>query len=398
MIKYGLILILFSAICLSCEQEISDEQADSFIKFYGSSLMDEAGDVEVLDNGGYAILGTVSNESGRKRMALIVTDAFGNVQDGFPEYYSEDGLETGGTSLIVLQDGSGGFILSGFVEKPIEGTEQVQKDIFIVRTTSSGGVTWQRSYGSPEDEQVLHSVKGISSGYLLAGYQMENGNSDLMVMGVNEEGDSIKLGLNYNNPHAENTTANFLLNAGDMYLCVCTYDKSNGDGTGIQVLTFDDELSPLARNLSGELNEFGMCILDEGEGNFLILGNREESGRTQLVLYGIETVGMLITNSTEHATISSPDTDLIGERIIKTATSDLVITGSRWSGENSEIMLQFVTSSYRAEGETGFGASGVQTGKDIELADDGGFVILGTNAYGGSSIISLVKTNANGEF
>lgn len=80
---------------------------------------------------------------------------------------------------------------------------------------------------------------------------------------------------------------------------------------------------------------------------------------------------MLITNSTEHATISSPDTDLIGERIIKTATSDLVITGSRWSGENSEIMLQFVTSSYRAEGETGFGASWVQTCKDIELADDG---------------------------
>jgi hypothetical protein len=397
MMKYGLILILFSAICFSCDQEISDEQADSFLKFYGSSLMDQAGDVEVLSNGGYAICGTVSHESGRKRMALIITDEFGNIQRGFPVYYSEEGLDTGGSSLIALQGGSGGFILSGFMEKALEGSQQMQKDIFVVRTNSSGGVIWQRSYGSHEDEQVLHSVEGINSGYLLAGYQMENGNSDLMVMGLSEEGDSIRLGLNYNNPHAENSAANFLLNAGKMYLCVCTYDRVNGEGTGIQVLTFDDELSPLARNLTREFNEFGMCILDEGEGNFLVLGNREGSDGMQMVLYGIETQGMLITGSTVHATIAAPNTDYIGKRIIKTASPGLAIAGSRRIGDNSEILLQFVSSSYQAEEGLSFGASGAQTGMDIELADDGGFVILGTNTYGSSGIISLLKTDANGE-
>ena len=33
--KYGFILLLFSGFLLSCEQEISSDQADSFIKFYG---------------------------------------------------------------------------------------------------------------------------------------------------------------------------------------------------------------------------------------------------------------------------------------------------------------------------------------------------------------------------
>jgi len=398
MMKYGFIIFLFSGLLISCEKEISDDQADGFIKFYGNYLMDQAGDVEVLSDGGYAICGTETSESLGKRMVLIVTDEFGNVVSGFPKYYAEEGLETGGSTLIALQNGSGGYILSGFIERPVAGSEQVQKDIFVVRTTSRGDTTWQRSYGSLEDEQVLHSIEMISSGYMLAGYQVKDGNSDLMVMGVTEEGDSLRLSLNYNNPYAENSSATYLLNAGDKYLCVCTYDKVNGEGTGIQVLTFDDDLSPLAKNLSGEFDEYGMCILDEGDDRFLVLGNREnESGGMQLLLYGIETDGLLITNTSLDATISGQDADLIGKRIIETASGDLAITGTRSVGSNSEILLQFVSASYQAGELVSFGASGAQTGQDIELARDGGYVMLGTNSYGGSSIISLMKTSASGE-
>ena len=398
MMKYGYILILLSALIISCEQEMSSEQADSFIKFYGSYLMDEAGDVEVLTNGGYAICGTETNESLGKRMVLIVTDEFGNVESGFPRYYDEEGLETGGSSLIALQGGTGGFVLSGYVERPMEGSQGVQKDIFVVRTSAVGDTSWQRSYGSVEDEQVLHSIEQIRSGYMLAGYQLKNGKSDIMVMGLTEEGDSIRLGLNYNNPYAENSTATYLLNAGDMYLCACTYDKLNGEGTGIQVLTFDDELSPLAKNLSGEFNEYGMCILAEGGGRFLVLGNRESaSGESELLLYGIETEGLLITSATLNATISEVNSDLIGERMILTASRDLAITGTRRVNNNSEIMLQFVSSSYQIEELVSFGASGSQAGKDIELAGDDGLVMLGTNGDEGSSIISLLKTNSSGD-
>jgi len=391
-------MFLFAGVLLSCEKEMSSVQADSFIKFYGNYLMDQAGEVEVLGNGGYAICGTETSESLGKRMVLIVTDEYGNLVSGFPRYYVEEGLETGGSSLIALQDGSGGYILSGFVERPVTGSDQMQKDIFVVRTTARGDTSWQRTYGSLEDEQVLHSIEMISSGYMLAGYQVKDGKSDLMVMGLTEEGDSLRLGLNYNNPYAENSSASYLLNAGNMYLCACTYDKVNGEGTGIQVLTFDDALSPLAKNLSGEFDEYGMCILDEGGGNFLVLGNRESgSGEMQPVLYGIETNGLLITNTSLNATISEQNVDLIGERIIETASGDLAITGTRGVAGNSEIFLQFVSDSYQVEELVSYGASGAQIGKDIELAGDGGFILLGTNSLGGSSIISLMKTSASGE-
>ncbi len=398
MIKYGFIFILLPALFFSCEREISPEQAESFIKFYGNLLMDEAGEVEVLVDGGYAICGTETSQSLGKRMVLILTDSYGNIRSGYPKYFAEEGLETGGTSLIALSGGSAGFVISGFVERPVEGSSEVQKDIFIVRTLANGETVWQKSYGSLVDEQVLHSVERIQSGYLLAGYRMKEGRSSLMIMGITEEGDSVRLSLNYSNPYAVNSAATFLLNTGDSYLCACTYDKLNNQGTGIQILSFDDELSPIARNLSGEYNEYGMCIIEVADNEYLILGNRENvSGASELVLYGIETNGLLLSNTSLYATISAPNTDFIGERLIQTSAGGLAIAGTRRIGNNSEILLQFVSSSYQMGEGVSFGASGDQTGKDIKLTRDGGFVILGTNHYGGSSIISLMKTSATGE-
>lgn len=402
MMKYSFFLILFTGFFLSCERDISPDQADGFVKYYGNYQFDQSVDVEVLSSGGYAICGTESSGTQGKRMVLIVTDKYGNVQNGFPKYYSEEGLETGGTSIIALQGGTGGFFLSGFVEKPVSGSSAVQKDILVVRTSSNGAVTWQRTYGSSEDENILHAVERINSGYMLAGNQEKGGRSDILVMGVTEEGDSIRLGLIYNNPYAENSTATFLLNTGDMYLCACTFDKVNGEGTGIEILTFDNDLSPLAKNLSGEYDEYGMCIVEQGQGNFLVLGNRtfdrvNEVRRGEILLYDIETNGLLITNSTLVTTVSDANADLLGSRIVETFTNGLAIAGTRMDGESPKVLLQFISRENRVEEQVIFGASGNQEGMDIELTNDGGFVVLGTNSYGGSGIISLMKTSSTGD-
>ena len=286
----GLIVLLFS-----CEREMSPEQADKFIKFYGNYLMDEARDIEVLDDGGYAICGIDSLPDLGKRMVLVVTDQYGNVKEGFPQYYTEEGLESGANAIVPIRGGQGGYLLCGFVERPVLGTvndqePQIQRDIFLVKASNSGLENWQRSYGSSvDDEVILHAVERISSGYMLAGYQVKDNKSDILIMGIYEEGDSIPLGLNYNNPYAENGKASFLLKTDDRYLCVCTYDKIGVDGTDILVLNFDDELSPLDENLTDDSDEYGMCIVEEEPDQYLVLGNRiNVSGKTEIVIHLIE--------------------------------------------------------------------------------------------------------------
>lgn len=396
--RYTILITLLAACLFSCEKEPSPEQAETFVKFFGSYMMDEAGEVVALSNGGYALCGTINTPGTGRRMALIVTDPYGNPQSGFPRYYSEEGLEAGANSLLVLEGGSGGFLLSGFVERPLGGPQNMQKDIFLVRTSASGEEVWKKSYGSTEDEQVLHSVERIGSGFMLAGYQVKNGRSDILVMGVTEAGDSIRLGLNYNNPFAENATANYLINNGKDYLCVCTFDKTNGEGTDILVLSFDDELSPLDKNLSGEFDELGSCLVEQSPNHFLVLGNRlNTSGRMEMVLYAIEKDGLFITNAEELATISENNADLTGKRMIKTADGRYAIVGTRVEGGKGQIILQFLASDFAVQEQASFGASGVQAGSDIDAGSDRRIVLLGINNFGENSVISLIKTSETGD-
>ncbi len=396
--RYLILIAGLAVMFCSCETEISPEQADRFMKFYGNYLLDEARDVAVLDDGGYAICGIDSLPDLGKRMALIVTDEYGNVRNGFPAYYTEDGLESGANVLVPIRGGQGGFLLGGFVERPVENTLAKQKDIFLVKASISGLENWHRSYGSPEDDVILHATERISSGFMLAGYQIKGGRSDIMVMGVEEEGDSIRLGLNYNNPYAQNATANYLLNTGNRYLCVCTYDKIGNTGTDILILNFDDELSPLDENLTDDAEEKGSCILEDGEDRFLVLGNRiNDGGLSEMVIHRIETNGPLITSSVLLTTVSEGNVNLIGRRFVKTRDGRYAIVGTRSINGTSDIFLQFLSQDYAATGQIVFGSTGDQTGADIDLSADGGLVLLGTSSYEGNSMISLIKTSETGD-
>lgn len=402
--KYRIILIitLFGAL-LSCEKEISTSQADKFLKYYGNYLTGEARDIDVLDDGGFAICGIDSTAEFGKRMMLIVTDSYGNMQSGFPKYFTKEDMESGANAVEAIRGGQGGYMLFGFVESKIEGSEDTQKDMFVVKVGTSGEEIWQRTYGSIEDEVILHATQRISSGYMLAGYQVKEGNSDILVMGIEEEGDSIPLGLNYHNPYAENSAASYILNHGDSYLCVCTYDKLGEEGTDILILNINEDMDVFPENLTDDLDEIGMCAIEDGKAvdvpdRFLVLGNgMSVSGYMQIVIYLIETDGFSITKSLQLATISQSNTDLTGRRFVKTDDGRYAIVGTRQVSGSSEIFLQFLTSDYLVSGSMVFGASGTQSGADIEIAEDGGFAILGTNGYKKHSMISLIKTSDTGD-
>jgi len=404
--KYRIILIitLFGAL-LSCEKEISTSQADKFLKYYGNYLTGEARDIDVLDDGGFAICGIDSTSEFGKRMMLIVTDSYGNMQSGFPRYYTKEGMESGANSVEAVRGSQGGYMLFGFVESKIEGSEETQKDMFVVKVATSGDTLWTKTYGSIEDEVILHATQRTSSGYMLAGYQVKEGKSDILIMGIMEEGDSIPLGLNYHNPYAENSAASYILNHGDYYLCVCTYDKIGEQGTDILILNINEDMDVFNENLTGALDEIGTCAIEDGRATvdgpdrFLVLGNRMNvSGRMEIVVYLVQTEGHeILPKPPAVATISQGNTDLRGRRFVKTVDGRYAIVGTRQVSGSSEIFLQFLTSDFEESGNVVFGASGTQTGADIEIAEDGGFAILGTNGYKKHSMISLIKTSDTGD-
>jgi hypothetical protein len=239
----------------------------------------------------------------------------------------------------------------------------------------------------------------ITSGFVLSGYRMTGGNSDIMVMGVEQEGDSIPLGFR-DHPYLQYSSANYVLNAGDRYLCVCTYDKlgSTTGATDILALCFDDQFNPSPKYLSGDSNEEGTCVIEDEPNTFLVLGNRLIAARSEIVIYRIETdENLQITSSVQLATISESNADLVGNRMVKTEDGRYAIVGTRQSGNEHDILLQFMTSEYDPAERILYGASGDQYGSDIDVPEDGGIIMLGTTDSGENSMISLIKTNDTGD-
>ncbi len=394
---YPIVLVLLLVLS-SCEKEVSEAQADQFLKFYGQQYSDEARDIEVLEDGSYAICGVDSVPGVGKRMMLLITDAYGNLKPGFPKYFTEDDLPSGANALLAKRGGQGGFLLCGYIERPRAGSTS-QRDLFLVRISSSGKELWKKSYGSAEDETILHAAEGLSSGFMLAGYQVKDGKKDIMVMGVNEEGDSIQLSINYNNPNAANASANYILNTGNRYLCLCTYDRISDDGTDMLVMSFDDELSPSIKVLDGSFDEYARAIEADGENSYLLLGNRvnTSSGKEEIVIYSVETNGLLVTGSTQITTISETNANLRSARFVNLPDGSFGIVGTQEQNGNSDIFLQFLLDDYQLGERVLFGASGDQTGVDIALPGDGSILLLGTNKIGDNSMISLLKTDLEGK-
>ena len=402
--KYHLIIIaLFTGFTLSCERDMSPEQADRFIKFYGDYLMDEAGDMEALDDGGFAICGVASLPDIGKRMVLVVTDEYGNLRSGYPKYYPDtDTLaEAAANTVVPIRGGQGGYLLAGYIERPVDGTVNTQKDIYLVKVSNAGTINWERIYGSARDEEILHATERISSGFILAGYKVLEEGSDILVMGIEQEGDSITQ-LN-EHPYAKNSSANYILNIGVGYICVCSYDKLGGrEGTDILTLTLNDQNDQFdfaVKYLTGDSNEEASCVVKDESNNFLVLGNRLTASRSEIVIYQIQTEDDILEppSSVQVATISESNVNLTGKRVVKTKDGRFAILGTRESGNGREILLQFLTTDYDPAERVLFGASGDQYGADIDVPEEGGIVMLGTTDSGENSMISLIKTNDTGD-
>ena len=390
-LTYSLSLILL----LSCEVELSENQAQTFLKFYGSYLVDTGKDAVLNGNGGYAIAGTTEISDTASAMTLILTDKFGNPLNGYPKYYSIGG-HCGVKSILKLNDG---YLLCGYVQ--VDDNEgEYQEDIYIVRTTETGEERWHNQFGGVENENVNHAIIGNSGGFILAGYKEFNEEKDYWIFSISDAGDFIREVPPQPIPDTDDDMADYLIAVpGEGYLCVCTYDEDTYDGTNVFILSINNDMnSPYNLSLGSDYDDFGRCIIRESENSYYVLGNteNESTGRSEIRVYNLEMDGLRFLNSGELATIKSGFEDLLAERFVLTNPGRIAIIGSRIANEDYNMMLQFVDQGIE-DNRVYYGERGAQIGSGIIRSEDGGLIMVGTNAFEGNSMISLLKVGSKGQ-
>lgn len=169
-------------------------------KTYGGTAADVARSIQQTTDGGYIVGGYSKSNDG---------DVSGN--HGLNDYWVLKLTSTGditwqksfgGTAddfaYAVKQTTEGGYIVAGY-SKSTDGDVSVnhgESDYWVVKLTSTGSITWQKSYGGTDHDIPEAILQTIDGGYILAGYSKSDdgdvsgnhGNYDYWLLKITDAG------------------------------------------------------------------------------------------------------------------------------------------------------------------------------------------------------------------
>ncbi len=146
-------------------------------KNFGGSLQDNAGDLKILPDGNFIMLGSSNSNNGdiagnhgpsnTSDICLIKSDPAGNVI--WKKNYGGSGGEGGST---IIQTTDGGFIIVGSSSSndgDVTGHHGYlfYSDVWVVKLDFSGNITWQKSYGGTLRDYGFDILE-ISGGYIIS--------------------------------------------------------------------------------------------------------------------------------------------------------------------------------------------------------------------------------------
>jgi len=153
----------------------------TWVKLYGGALDDEAAAIVQTGDGGYAIAGTTSSFGGGSAdFWLVKTDANGNV-----EWNQTYGGPESDVAVAMVQTSDGGYALAGETYSSGAG----DSDFWLVKVDSSGSIQWNKTYGEPTADRANFVIQTSDGGYALAGYSTgNNASKDLWFVKTDSSG------------------------------------------------------------------------------------------------------------------------------------------------------------------------------------------------------------------
>ncbi len=210
---------------------------------YKSEYNDYAHSIQQTSDTGYIVAGDISylyNWTGVTDMWVIKLTSAGGVswQRSYGWTISETSYEH---AYSIQQTTDAGYIVAGSTESYGAGNT----DMWVLKLNSSGNVTWQRTYGGIMND-VAYSIQQTSDGgYILAGYteSVEINNRDAIIIKLDSSG-NIVWQKRYGGPYFDEAQSIKQTNDGGFIIAIDTYSYGSG---------FNDFLL-LKTNANGEID------------------------------------------------------------------------------------------------------------------------------------------------
>lgn len=383
--KRFLVFLLFLLLLIGCrKEEVSDLQSRYFIKFYGSYLEDMAYDLEETSDGGIVFVGTVERESTGKDIALYKVDEYGNQANWSPKFFGSAGDDVA-YSVKVLDNQ---YVIAGSVSD-----NDGNKNAYVIRTNTQGNILGQEYFYETEDDDYAVSIESREDGgFIVAGYSEDTVSliRNFFVISLNADLSNPRITASQSN---QEDLQKVIFNRQDEYIAVGNQYISSGSDTQIFLAKLNEigNIFDLAFIGSPNLLEVLTDAVSLNQSTLYLLGSVKESADSPSNIM----LKKVVNFKEEWSRTISGSGDLEGKAIGLKANGDIVIAADKSFGDDKNILLYLLDSEGNVEDSREYGGTGNQMAENVLVTDQNLF-ILGRNIHQGNSMITLIKTDENG--
>lgn len=372
------------------------QHIDAFQKTIGG-FNDDAGVAIPTADGGYIIGGQSSSFSimfpGLYDLYLTKMNHKGQI---LWSYVLGDSLDDIGWTVIQTADG--GYAIAGHSSSFSGGF----RDFYLVKTNSSGIVTWSKTFDSGFSEQVFTMQQTSDGGYILAGEAVSavNGYTEIYVVKTDASGN-----MQWSNYYGGNSSDDVCYSVkqttdGGYILAGSTQSFGAGQQDFYLIkLTATGNVS-WSKTYGGILHEFLFSAFQTSDGGYMLAGESTTfktgpSGSADYLIIKTDNAGNVQwsknygSNATERA-----------NHIVEVNGGGYTITGMGLSasGTSGDITLVRIDASGNIIWSRGIGGSGQDWGMWVENTSDNGFIISGSTGSFAPTVWNtfIVKTDSNG--
>jgi hypothetical protein len=365
---------IFFWCCLFFQTGGLRSQALFYERVFGSTSSDISVSVKQISSGSIYVCGySMGGIYGGYDVALVKLDRYGNVL--WTKYYGTAGNDYG---LYLHRNGDNDLIMSTVYE-----TADFTIDIKVIRVDSSGGVIWEKTYGTPVNESCRYIEQTKDKGFILAGFQNDgSGSNDIYVLKLGPEGDK-EWEATYGGMDNDYADAVHQLEDGGYIISADTRSKGAG-GYDTELLRIDSIGGVKWNETYGDAFQNGcQGLLVTSDKRYLSYGETEIffGSPYNFILELIDSSGASIWRKTP----GGPGADAAFSAV-EADDKGFILTG--YSNSNSggaapnDLVVFKIDSLGNIIWTQYYGGSGVDIGYDIIRSVDNGYLITGKTFYG----------------
>jgi len=261
----------------------TDSSGDTlWTRTYGGSDSDWGFSVQQTSDGGYIIAGyTYSFGAGERDVYLLKTDSSGDTL--WTRTYGGSREDRG---YSVQQTSDGRYIIAGYTQS----FGEINGDVYLLKTDSSGDTLWTRTYGGSREDRGYSVQQTSDGGYIIAGgtESFGAGERDVYLVKTDSSGDTLWT-RTYGGSYQDQGFSLQQTSDGGYIIAGVTRSFGAG-GYDVYFVKTDSSADTLwTRTYGGSDYDWGLSVQQTSDGGYIIAGVTESFGAGNYDVYLLKT-------------------------------------------------------------------------------------------------------------